>query len=154
MRTIVTSTSLRAISSAKALGKLPSITDSLFCEAGLPYADWKLLRLKPKVWAGVFRVLWYLGYANQCESLGAARARTKTAARRLAHLAHSGPVLLAGHGIMNRLIAKELLTIGWSGPSSPPSAYWGYCVYLLMAIDKCKNAEILPAMANTAVHPK
>lgn len=131
--TIVTSTSLRAISSVEVLGQHPSLEEGLFCEAQLPYARWGLLRLPPSAWAGFFRLLWFLGYSNECEALGAARARAKTAANRLVSLAAKGPVLLVGHGIMNRLIAKELLSRGWSGPSGPSSAYWGCSVYRSIA---------------------
>lgn len=131
--TIVTSTSMRAESSAEALGRKPSLKESLFCEAELPYAHWGFLRLPPSAWAGFFRLLWFLGYSNECEPLGAARARAKAAANRLVCLAFTGPVLLIGHGIMNRLIAKELLSMGWSGPSSPSSAYWGCSVYRSIA---------------------
>lgn len=131
--TIVTSTSLRAISSVEALGQQPSLSEGLFCEAELPYARWRFLRLPPNAWAGLFRVLWFLGYSNECEALGAARQRAKTAASRLASLSTKGPVLLVGHGIMNRLIARELLSMGWSGPSSPSSAHWGCGVYRRVA---------------------
>lgn len=131
--TIVTSTSLRAISSVEALGRHPSLKEGLFCEAQLPYARWGLLRLPPNAWAGFFRLLWFLGYSNECEAFGAARARAKIAADRLASLAAKGPVLLVGHGIMNRLIARELLSTGWSGPSGPSSAYWGCSVYRSIA---------------------
>lgn len=127
--TIVTSTSLRAVSSVEALGQKPLLKQRLYCEAELPYAHWGFLRLPPSFWAGLFRLFWFLGYSNNSETLGAARARAKTAASHLVYLAAAGPVLLVGHGILNRLIAKELLLMGWSGPSSPSSAYWGCSVY-------------------------
>lgn len=127
--TIVTSTSVRAISSVEALGQQPSLSEELFCEAELPYGRWRFLRLPPAAWAGFFRLLWFLGYSNECEALGAARKRAKAAANRLVSLAAKGPVLLVGHGIMNRLIAKELISMGWSGPSNPSNAHWGCGVY-------------------------
>lgn len=38
-------------------------------------------------------------------------------------------VLFVGHGIFNRLLAKELKSLGWCGPSNPGSKYWSFGVY-------------------------
>jgi hypothetical protein len=40
-----------------------------------------------------------------------------------------GPVLLMGHGIINRFIAKELLATGWKEQTRPRTGYWGTGVY-------------------------
>lgn len=39
------------------------------------------------------------------------------------------PVLLMGHGIINRFIAKELLATGWKEQTRPRTGYWGAGVY-------------------------
>ncbi|AYL08019.1 phosphoglycerate mutase [Enterobacter kobei] len=40
------------------------------------------------------------------------------------------PVLLMGHGIINRYIAKELLASGWKEQTRPRTGYWGAGVML------------------------
>ena len=75
-------------------------------------------------------MLWLLGYSANSESFKAAKARTKQAADKLEALAaEHGAVLLAGHGLFNRLLAKKLINRGWNGPKSPASGHWGYGVY-------------------------
>ncbi len=39
------------------------------------------------------------------------------------------PVLLMGHGIINRYIAKELLASGWKEQTRPRTGYWGAGIY-------------------------
>ncbi|HJE68756.1 hypothetical protein [Pseudomonas oryzihabitans] len=38
-------------------------------------------------------------------------------------------VLLLGHGVMNRLIARQLQRQGWVEVSKSGSGYWGFAVY-------------------------
>lgn len=105
------------------------MVDALFCEAQLPHGDWRLPRLSPFTWAFIFRVLWLCGYSRNVESAGAARLRASTAAQRLQSLAGEGPVLLLGHGVMNRMIAKQLLADGWTRQQRNGSQYWSAAVY-------------------------
>jgi len=126
---IVASTAPRALSSVHALGHTASVVDAVFCEAQLPFAVWRFPRLSPFVWAALFRLFWFFGYSRGSESIQVAKARARIAARKLIALAGQGPVLLVGHGIMNRLIAKELIALGWSGPAKQQSKYWSASVY-------------------------
>ncbi|NVZ20931.1 histidine phosphatase family protein [Pseudomonas costantinii] len=126
---IVSSNAPRALTSAQALGLEPAVVDALFCEAQLPHGDWRLPRLSPFTWAFIFRVLWLCGYSRNVESAGAARLRASTAAQRLQSLAGEGPVLLLGHGVMNRMIAKQLLADGWTRQQRNGSQYWSAAVY-------------------------
>nr|WP_244309277.1 hypothetical protein [Pseudomonas duriflava] len=41
----------------------------------------------------------------------------------------SGTVLLLGHGIMNRLIAKQLKRRGWEQNVKQGSDYWSYAIF-------------------------
>lgn len=125
---IVSSTAPRALSSLRALGLEPRHVDALFGEAHLPYGQWKLPRLSPFTWAFILRVLWLCGYSRNGETISAARLRASMAAQRLLSLAREGPVLLLGHGLMNRMIAKELMAKGWSRRSRNGSHYWGAVV--------------------------
>lgn len=126
---IVASTASRALSSVQALGHIAAMEDAVFSEAGLPFALWRGPCLPPHVWAAFFRLLWLFGYARGADSLEVTKERARTAAGQLISMAASGPVLLVGHGIMNRLIGKELQAAGWIVRTKQSSRYWGVGVY-------------------------
>lgn len=128
---IVTSTAPRAISSAQALGPIAFSADEVFCEAPLPFSLWRFPRLPVQAWAALFRLLWLGGYARGADSVHATRERAGDATARLVALAGQGPVLLVGHGIMNRLIARKLIAAGWRERARHDSGYWGTSVYTL-----------------------
>ncbi len=90
---------------------------------------WKLPRLSPFTWAFILRVLWLCGYSRNVESASTARIRASTAAKRLQSLASDGPVLLLGHGFMNRMIANQLVADGWARQKRNDSQYWSATVY-------------------------
>ena len=145
---IAASTASRAMASAQALGLKASVADAVFCEAGLPFALWRFPCLPPRLWAAVFRLLWLLGYARGSDSVRAAQSRARAATRRLVAMAQEGPVLLIGHGIMNRLIAKELLALGWAQRGKHASGYWSTSVYALTGTQP-EPAAITPAGSET-----
>jgi len=59
-----------------------------------------------------------------------ATARARNAAERPIELAReNGSVFLVGHGIMTMLIARQLLTLGWTGPKCSANKYWQFNVY-------------------------
>lgn len=128
---IVASTASRALSSVQALGYTTSVADAVFCEAQLPFALWRFPHLPPFVWAAFFRLLWFFGYARSSDSIQITKTRAKAAAQKLISLSEEGSVLLVGHGIMNRLIAKELIALGWAGITKHESNYWSASVYEL-----------------------
>jgi broad specificity phosphatase PhoE len=128
---IVSSTLPRCVESARALfvEKSPLI-EAVFCEADLPHGNWNIPKLPLSVWGVLFRLAWFCGYSSNVESLLRAEARALCAAKRLLALARkNGSVFLVGHGIMNMLIAKQLLAMGWSGPKRPVNKYWQFSVY-------------------------
>lgn len=126
---IASSTALRALSSVQALGHVAAMEDAVFSEAGLPFALWRGPYLPPQVWAAFFRLLWLFGYARGADSLQVTKERARIAAAQLISMAASGPVLLVGHGIMNRLIGKELQAEGWIARTKQSSRHWGVGVY-------------------------
>jgi broad specificity phosphatase PhoE len=128
---IVASSAPRALSSVQALGHEAAVADAIFLEAELPFALWRFPKLPPHVWAAFFRLLWLLGYARGADTVQATRTRAKAAAGQLIAAARTGPVVLVGHGIMNRLIAKELLGSGWVAATRHASTYWSTSVYRL-----------------------
>lgn len=135
---IVCSTLQRSIHSAKIIGySSPNLVDALFCEAELPAIKIPLLKLKPDDWSMIYRVFWFIGISPQVEPLSKFKHRVSLAAEKLIQLAEKQEsVLLIGHGIMNRFLAKELLAKGWLGDEAPNSnkyygyQYWEYASYI------------------------
>lgn len=130
-KVIATSTLRRARLSAEALGETVSMADPVFSEAELPHSLWSAPRLPPKVWAVFFRLSWLCGYSRGAASSRSTRLRAKSAATRLVMAASKGPVLLVGHGIMNRYIGRELQKLGWTlSDSAHMNCHWGIGVYV------------------------
>lgn len=123
----------RAITSGTALNLEPEIVDNVFREAELPVYIIPVLRLSPFSWIIFFRLIWFCGMSKEAESLSAAKKRARRAADILINHAkeHDGPVLLIGHGIMNRLIAKELTSLGWKEHTRAGKGYWSAGVFQL-----------------------
>jgi len=134
---VVCSSLERSKHSAKLVEVDTFISDSSFCEAELPVVNVPLLKLAPHTWSIIFRIFWFLGVSKNVESRMAISSRVKIACKALENLAeeHSNVVLI-GHGIMNRLIAKELLRRGWGGEAAPNGkkyhgySYWEYSVFI------------------------
>jgi broad specificity phosphatase PhoE len=81
-----------------------------------------------------YRIGWFLGYSPNADSFKKANARAKLGAERLVALAkESRSVSLVGHGIINSLIAKHLVALGWLGPKRPAHGYWQANIYDLAA---------------------
>lgn len=128
-KVIVSSDLPRALTSVQALGLKPALVDGLFREAPLPCGHWRRPRLSPFAWAFILRILWLCGYSYGVESVGTAKMRASTAAQRLQSLAGEGPVLLLGHGVMNRMIARQLEADGWTRQTGNGRHYWSATVY-------------------------
>ena len=101
-----------------------------FREADMPYRGLPLITLPYRTWCAVFRLAWLFGFSAHAESRAEAEARAQRAARRLVEMARErGSVLLVGHGIMNRLIAKQLRISGAAGPTHVSRGYWSFDVF-------------------------
>lgn len=123
----------RAISSATALNLTPEIVDDVFREAELPIFLIPAIKLSPFSWIVFFRLIWLCGMSKETESFFMAKKRARQAADILINHAreNDGPVLMMGHGIMNRLIAKELTSLGWKEQTRAGKGYWGAGVFQL-----------------------
>ena len=128
---IVCSDLRRSIESASVLGvKDIHCIDAIFREVELPYARLPSPKLVPGVWFVLYRTLWFIGYAANCESVSLARQRAAIAANRLHNKAlRNNTVFCIGHSIFNSFIAKELLTKGWQGSTSIFSKHWEISEY-------------------------
>ena len=105
------------------------ICDACFRESALPYLNWNFPKLTFFTWAIIFRLLWLFGFSLNGESIKAARFRAKQGANQLEHYAKSeGSVLLLGHGIMNRLLVRELISRKWTVTKKTGEKYWSFTV--------------------------
>src|SRR5277367_3026145 len=117
--TIVCSTLCRSMESARLLAANRAIlAEDVFREAELPWVSWRGPSLPASAWMILFRAAWFCGFSAHAESLSKASVRAREAAERLIFLARdSGSAFLAGHGIINLLIARHLLALGFTGPA-------------------------------------
>jgi broad specificity phosphatase PhoE len=128
---IVCSTLRRCLQSAERLDPSRTfLSESVFCEADLPYPLWRFPKLPLSIWGVVLRLAWFCGFSANAESFAEATIRAREATERLIALAKENcSVILVGHGIMTMLIAKQLLAQGWVGPKYPINKYWQFTVY-------------------------
>ena len=111
---VVTSTLRRAIDSAKVLGVEAHAKNPLFNEAAIPEIVIPYLKLKPKSWLVILRLMLLFGLGKKETSLKASKLQATQAAKELESLTHKyDKVALVGHGGMNWLIGKVLTQSGW-----------------------------------------
>lgn len=128
---IVTSDLNRSQRSAEKLcNKDINYSDKVFNETDIPYYEKSFLKLPVILWLVLFRVAWLFGFSKNGESFANAKIRAKEATEKLITLVEENQkVILVGHGLMNRLIAKQLRQNNWQGPVSPGKKYWEYGTY-------------------------
>ena len=128
---IVCSDFPRSIQSAKALGANSIYLSSpIFREMNPPYFDNLPLKMPLKYWVVVLRILWFLGFSKNAESISDAKKRAKRASEELIKLANQhDSVLFVGHGFLNHYIAKELLKSNWRGSKNSGKKYWEFGAY-------------------------
>lgn len=106
------------------------LSDSLFAETDIPFFEKSAISLPVIGWLVIFRIMWLFGFHKNGESFSKAKARAREAAQKLIELAEEkDKVILVGHGLMNRLISRELRRENWQGPGSPGKKYWEYGCY-------------------------
>lgn len=129
----VTSDMERSIESAKLLLTNNIMkSDSIYREAAMPYPLWRNPKMSLKCWFYLLRGLWLFGYKQNGDSISEARHNAKIGAEQLiAYAKTHDTVLLVGHGINIRLIAKQLQAFGWSGSSAWTREYWGFNQFIL-----------------------
>ena len=130
----VTSSLRRAIDSAKVLGIDIYESNALFNEALIPEVNIPFLKLKPKSWLVMLRVLLLFGLGKKDASLKAAKIQAIEASKRLLELSNTyDTVVLVGHGGMNWLMRKELMKEGWNLEPHASNKNWGMTVLNLKA---------------------
>ncbi|MEP5154204.1 histidine phosphatase family protein [Planktotalea sp.] len=122
----------RAIGSIEKLGLSEKTTiDPDFTESALPFLTWARPNLTFFTWCILFRITWLFGFSQNGEHIRGAKTRAKRCAERLiADTKEDETTLLLGHGIMNRLIARELKRNGWRKIASSGENYWAISTYI------------------------
>ena len=99
-------------------------------EAYLARTSCVAIRLPPRAWVVIARLAWMLNCLNSTETAAATRVRARNVATQLSALGNlHGSVLVIGHGIFNRMLAKQLRASGWRGPRCLPLGYWSYASF-------------------------
>ena len=129
---VMTSSLRRAIDSANILGVKIDEQNALFNEAAVPHANIPFLKLKPKSWLVILRLMSLAGFGKKDASLKASKAQAKEAAERLRELSlEYDHIVLVGHGGMNWLIRQVLVKEGWILESKESHENWGVTVLKL-----------------------
>ncbi|MFI4964485.1 MAG: histidine phosphatase family protein [Caulobacterales bacterium] len=125
---LISSTRLRAIESARAVGGGRAFSqDEVLVEAPLPPPNWpSWIRLSPRIWGFLARFHWWFFNHHQGEeSRREAEARAEQAAARLEAIADNGQdVVVLAHGFFNLLIGRALLRRGWRRTVREGHKYW------------------------------
>ena len=83
-------------------------------EVPLPHLPIPMLELPTEVWVMLTRISHVAGYAGDAESIDMARARSRSAAVRIAEYASSNrKIAVVAHGTINWLIGRNLKRLGW-----------------------------------------
>ena len=126
---VLTSTLRRAIDSAKVLGIDIDEQNKLFNEANIPEVNIPILKLKPKRWLVILRLMLLLGLGEKDTSLKASKMQAKEAANKLLEFStEHDHVVLIGHGGMNWLIGQVLMKEGWELDGKGSHENWGTTV--------------------------
>ncbi|MEA1880296.1 MAG: hypothetical protein U9N11_06610, partial [Campylobacterota bacterium] len=127
---ILTSTLKRAIDSASVLGVEVYEQNEIFNEASIPEVKIPFLKLKPKLWLVILRLMLLVGLGKKDASLKTSKAQSVKAAQRLREVStEHNNVVLVGHGGMNWLIGKELIREGWELEGKRSHENWGMSVF-------------------------
>lgn len=102
---------------------------SIFDEAPLPPPRLGWLKLLPRNWNVVSRVVWIGGHSLGGETIRQARARARLAAKQLHEQATEGKVFLTAHGWFNRMLRRELKKLGWRCARDGGDSYWSWRTY-------------------------
>ncbi len=111
---ILTSSLRRTHDTADLLSAEISEQSALFDEVALPSVDIPFLKLRPKSWLILLKVLLIFGIGKRDNSLKASTQQAQRATNHLLSLAQTyDHIALIGHGGMNYLIGKALQKRGW-----------------------------------------
>jgi len=128
---VIASTLPRAIETAEmARGKKPDFLEPLMVEAGLPPPNLGYIRLKPRMWGILSRIIWVFGFSGEVESQKDAKIRAEKASHVLSDHAQGGKmVFVAAHGWFNRMMRAALKRRGFQCVEDHGDLHWSYRRY-------------------------
>ncbi|HIQ27192.1 MAG TPA: hypothetical protein EYH42_01660 [Sulfurovum sp.] len=128
---VLASSLSRTVDSLEVIGVEPIEENSLFDEIDLPKTQGFLLKLSPKMWLVLLRLMMLVGFGKKSKVYTEAKHRAKRASDHLIHLANKHEsIALMGHGGMHWLLSRELERLGWECiEHSNGSKNWGFKVY-------------------------
>ena len=128
---VVCSSLLRSKASADVLFGGYDYSDPVFREAELPDLPALPAMLPIGIWFVLARLLWRCGVKTNCETYVSFKSRVQVAARDLVQLSEGHQkVAVVGHAIFNAYLARELITLGFSGPKRPNRKHWSRTRYV------------------------
>lgn len=125
---IMSSPLRRAIESAELIsGRTVDVIEDRLVEAALPPPRLFKLKLRPKTWGTLSRIVWQLGWSGGMESRVEARARVNDMCDILAsHAAEGKIVYVSAHGWINRMLKGSLTKRGWKMKSQNGDLHWSF----------------------------
>lgn len=128
---VVCSNLSRSTESAEKLNlKKIHVSDALFRETDIPHFDKSFFSLPVTVWLILLRIMWLFGFSKNGESFLQAKDRGKQAAEKLIKLTlDNKKIIVVGHGLINRLIEKQLQKKGWRASKRSGKSYWEFRKY-------------------------
>lgn len=129
---IISSTLRRARESAlKVSGRNPDLITPVLVEAALPSPKiFGSIKLRPKSWGTLSRIVWFFGGSDGMETVTDARARAKEAAGLLQDQSAGGKIVfVSAHGWFNRMIGTQLRRKGWRRTENRGDLHWSYRRY-------------------------
>lgn len=134
---VVCSNLSRSTESAEKLNlKKIHIADALFRETDIPHFNKSFFSLPLVVWLITLRIMWLFGFSKNGESFSQAKKRSKQAAEKLILLAQENEkIIVVGHGLINRLIGKQLEKESWQASQRKGKSYWEFRKYTINDFD-------------------
>jgi len=123
---VLCSTLRRTRLSAEVLGLKVEEEDALFNEADVPTVKIPWVKLRPKSWLVILRLLLLFGLGKKDSGLNRAKADAQKATERLIALSKEHKlVVLVGHGGKNWLMKNIFLQKGWQLQGKTSTQNWG-----------------------------
>jgi len=133
---VISSPLPRARASLQAMNLTPDLIADELHEAPLPVFNLPFIRLSPQAWLVLFRLCWLSGALAGPESKKQTMQRAETMSRMLiAYAQQHKRVLSMGHGVFNRLIARELEKAGWVKREHTGNGYWSSVTFTAAGCD-------------------
>lgn len=133
---VISSPLPRARASLQAMNLTPDLIADDLREAPLPVFNLPFLRLSPQAWLVLFRLCWLSGALAGPESKKQTMQRAeKMALTLIAQAQQHKRVIGMGHGVINRLIARELEKAGWVKSAHTGNGYWSSVTFTAAGCD-------------------